>query len=80
MGKEASDFVHTLALKISEKDNEPYALVSSWLRTKLSFEILKSALLCVRGSRTPFRKQNFEEYVSDFRLNSYAARVQNSKD
>ena len=74
----------TLSIKISdfrkEKNNGPYALVSSWLKAKLSFEILKYALLCVRGSRPPFGKQKIEYFVSDFRLNFYSARIQKSND
>ena len=45
-GKEACDFLRILAKKMSEKGGEPYATITAWLRAKLSFEILKSALLC----------------------------------
>ena len=41
----------------------------SWLGTRLSIEILKSALLCVRGSRTPFRRTS-ENIDDDFLLNN----------
>ena len=30
-------------------------LLSSWVRAKVSFAILRSELLCLRGSRTPKR-------------------------
>ena len=74
-GKEASDFIRLLESKISEKIGEPYAIISSWLRTKLSFKILKIALLCVRGSRTIYEKSNCEDYALDFWLNSYESDI-----
>ena len=52
---------------------EPYAVVITWLRTRLLFEILRSVHLRVRGSRTPFRTAN--EVVDDFRLNVNAEEV-----
>ena len=39
------------------KKGEPYAAKISWIRTKVLFVILRGALLCLRGSRTPRRCQ-----------------------
>ena len=75
MGKECSRFLTSLAQKLAEKQNEEYGIIVSWIRTRLSFEILKSAILCVRGSRAPFRKHD-NEAVLDFKLNSYDAKLQ----
>ena len=47
MGKECTKFIKTLANQLSVKENETYAAVITWLRTRLSFEILRSAILCV---------------------------------
>ena len=66
MGKECEHFLSTLANKISEKDDEKYSQTISWIRTRLSFEILRSAITCVRGSRSPFKKKNQE--IGDFEL------------
>ena len=63
-----------LAEELSKKDGEPYAAVITWLRTRLSFEILRSVHLCVRVSRKPFRSAN--EVVNDFRLKSSQSMVQ----
>ena len=41
-----------LVQKLSEKKQMNYNIVIHWLRAKLSFNLLKSAVLCVRGSRT----------------------------
>ena len=66
-------FLRNLAEKLSKKDGEPYAVVMTWLRTRLSFEILRSVHLSVRGSGMPFRSTI--EVVDDFRLNVNAAEV-----
>ena len=52
---------------------EKYDIIITWLRTRISFEILKSVNLCIRGSRTPFRKRDESEMLNDFRLNVLAA-------
>ena len=68
MGQECIMFLKNLAAKIAEKENEQYATVINLLRTKLSFCILRSILLCVRGSRTLWRKRtNFNE-ETDFNI------------
>ena len=56
MGNECQQFLKQLADKIAQKDTEPYHIVIVWLRTQISFELLRSVHACVRGSRTPFRK------------------------
>ena len=66
MGKECDVFISTLASKIASKESEKYYATITWIRTRLSFEILRSAITCVRGSRVPFRKKIQE--IADFEL------------
>ena len=73
MGKECRLFVKTLAEKLAKKQNESYSTIISWLRTKLSFCVLRSVILCVRGSRTPWLVKNDFEVGEDFRLNNAEA-------
>ena len=49
-------FVSTLANRLAEKRNSNYSLVMNWIRTKLSFALLISRILCVSGSRTLWMK------------------------
>ena len=49
MGADCNCFLKRLAEKLSEKNEEPYHITISWIRTLLSFEILRSAHTCVRG-------------------------------
>ena len=59
-GREAERFLTELAQKVSEKKQMCYSIVISWLRAKLSFNLLRSAVLCIRGSRTLRKKTNFD--------------------
>ena len=64
VGKERKLFLSNLADKLSRKNGESYASAISWLRTRISFEILRSVYTCVRGSRTPFHKN--VDFLDDF--------------
>ena len=52
MGKECSTFHKHIADKIARKTEQSYSDVISVMRCKLSFLILRSVLMCVRGSRS----------------------------
>ena len=49
-----------LADIISTKQDKPYSLVVSWLRTRLSYASLHAAVLCIRGSRSSHHHPIFE--------------------
>ena len=42
MGADCNCFLKRLAEKLSEKNDEPYHITITWIRTLLSFEILRS--------------------------------------
>ena len=73
MGKECQMFIKHLSTTLSEKTNESYADTCTWIRTRVSIEILKSAITCVRGSRVPFRKTTTTTASNDFRLMNFEA-------
>ena len=56
----------------SKKDQERYEVVIAWLRTRISFEILRAVHVGVRGTGSPFHRKQFE-VVDDFSLNVEAA-------
>ena len=56
MGEECAKFHKLLAAKLEQKNRKRYSTVMQWLRTRLSFSILRSALLCLRGTRVPFHR------------------------
>ena len=59
MGTECRAFYSRLAELISIKRKlTNKSMVSSWLRTTVNFALLRSMLLCLRGSRS-IRKRSF---------------------
>ena len=51
MGRECQHFLTTLADKIAQKKHQQYSEVINWLRTKLSFALIRSLVLALRGYR-----------------------------
>ena len=52
MSDECQRYHSRLAEVISAKKQENYATTMSWIRTKVSFAILRTALVCLRGTRS----------------------------
>ena len=62
--------------KLAKKAGECYADTMTYIRTKLSFEIIKSVNLCISGSRTPFRKNKESDFsLFNFNLNTNSANI-----
>ena len=51
MGKAATIFYKQLAGLLAQKRHQPYSTTMGWLHTALSFALLRSAALCLWGSR-----------------------------
>ena len=51
MGVECKRYHSSLAELGAAKKGESYATTMSWIRARVSFALLRSALLCLRGSR-----------------------------
>ena len=67
-GEKCKHFLSNLADKLSRNNGESYASAISWLKTCISFEILKSVHTCLRGTRTPFHKN--ADFLDDFSVNA----------
>ena len=57
MGPECLRFHSRLAELIANKKGEHYSRTISWIRARTSFALLRSALICLRGSRTIRRRK-----------------------
>ena len=55
------------------KNSESYASAKSWLRTRISLDILRSVHTCVRGSRSPFHKN--VDFLDDLSANARNADI-----
>jgi hypothetical protein len=77
LGSEGQIFLKTLAEKLSSKTGQCYADTITYIRTKLSFEILKSVLMCIRGSQMPFYNKHEQEadFLLDFVVNTNIANI-----
>ena len=71
MGKEYSMFHKHVAERLAIKTGERYEKIISTIRCKLSFLNLKSALMCVRVSRSHNLKT-----IDEFELVSDLARIE----
>ena len=60
-----------LAELIANKKGESYSSAISWIRAKVSFAIVRSAILCLRGSISRSRQLDFVE--SDLRIDNIRA-------
>ena len=58
--KLATMFLKLLASVLAEKRKEPYSVTMAWLRTRLSFSLLRSAIACLRSSRRKFWGDDLE--------------------
>ena len=55
-GKETDRFVARLVQKISEKKHLEASVVANYVRRKVSFELVKSQVECIRGSGNLWKK------------------------
>ena len=71
-----SDVCQTTSRKIGREGSRTVfrSVVIAWLRTRLSFEILRAVHMSVRGTRLPPRRKQFE-VVDDFILNVATAGI-----
>ena len=56
MGKECLNYHSRLAELIAIKKGQDYAKTISWIRARIFVALLRSALICLRGTRTTLRK------------------------
>ena len=61
MSQECQRYHSRIADLISSEKQEDYATTIAWIRTKASFAILRTALVCLRGARSRRRKTNVQE-------------------
>ena len=75
MGEEYKRYHNRLAELVAAKKGEDYANTVSWIRSKVSFAILRAALLCLRGSRTPKRTIRSNVQEADFELDRSLTKI-----
>ena len=61
MGHECRQFFRRLCGLLAEKRGENLSTLTSLVRTQTSFALLRSAMMCIRGTRHRYHKWNLEE-------------------
>ena len=52
MANQATAFYKRLASRLATKWDQPYSSTMAWLRCRLTFSLLRSAIQCIRGARS----------------------------
>ena len=78
MGKAAQKCFSRLAEMIAESRGQPKSIVTAWMRCRLSFSLLRSAILCIRGTRNKRRQIVEELHYTDFEVDARVARIDRS--
>ena len=73
-GPECLTFHRHLAERIATKTEERYEKIISLIRVKLSFIILRSSLMCIRGSRSHGKRKGAEN-IEDIEITCDEARI-----
>uniref|UniRef100_A0A1X7TJ15 Uncharacterized protein n=1 Tax=Amphimedon queenslandica TaxID=400682 RepID=A0A1X7TJ15_AMPQE len=61
MGSEMRSFIDRLADCLSVRWDLHYSVTVNWVRTKLSFALLRATNLCIRGTRSKWRGMTIED-------------------
>ena len=73
MGAECKLYYKRLVELLAIKKGESYATTIQWVRAKVSFALIRSALLCLRGSRSIRRTMGTSDI--DFSEQNAIARI-----
>ena len=66
MGKECDIFHKHVADKMERRTGERYEKIISYIRCKISFLVLRAALMCIRGSRSVNSRS--QDVTNDFEV------------
>ncbi len=77
MGRECGAFYKRLSEMIAEKRNVPVQQTTNFIRSKISFSLLRSTLLCIRGARSLWSRE--PTTISDIELSNSLSRVVGSE-
>ena len=61
MSRECSRFFSYTAERLATRRKEPESKISAWIKARLNFALIRSMLLCLRGTRTPSNVDNINE-------------------
>ena len=74
MGRECEHFVSALADRVATKRQLPFSEVINWIMRKISFVLIRSSCLCLRGSKGK-KKDAVEIDTGDISVSNFTARM-----
>ena len=77
LGREATKCYARLAEMLADKRKTQYSIVSAWVKRKLSFSLIRSVTLCLRGSRSLHHDVICNSILSDIALSENAIKNRN---
>jgi len=57
MSRETRNFYKRLSELISDKHDQSFSETTAWVKRKLIFSLIRTATICIRGSRSPRRNR-----------------------
>ena len=73
MGREAKYFYSRLAEIIAEKIEAKQHIITTWIRRKMRFSLIRTIGTCLRGSRTTFGNNLENSMSNDAQISEYLA-------
>ena len=61
IGTECQVFLKRLAERLASKWDKPYGQTISWIRTRVSFAVLRATNLCIRGTRCKWSSFQYQD-------------------
>ena len=61
MSRKCHGFFSHTAERLANRRKEPKSKISAWIKARLNFALIRSMLLCLRGTRTPSNVDNISE-------------------
>ena len=68
MGSAATVTYKRLASLLATKWSQPYSRIMGWIRCRISFSLLRSAITCLRGARSTHGHPAGPTHISDTHL------------
>ncbi len=78
IGPAATIVYKRLASLLSEKQGRPYSSTLHWVRCRLNFSLLRSAVMCIHGSRSTFASEPNTINTDSIDLAVHEGQVQSS--
>ena len=75
LGRECRKVFSRLSEMIAEKRNQSRSIISSWIRRKINFSLMKSLGLCLRGSRSIFDKNIESSMVENAAVSELTSKI-----